>query len=158
MALIIQSLIFSGKITTIASTISTNLIISSINATVSSISNIIKYISHESNNTNEHITKFLQVTDLQFTITTIQEFINEQKVDNTHNSIVTALHGVSEILTAIHDNLQSIQAEYEQHKQKYFVSYRTFVWSRDISILECNNNILKHRYELLFELLKIYRS
>lgn len=157
MALIIQSLILSSKLA-LATTISSKIIVSTIDATVSSITGIIKYISNEPTNTNEHIAKFLQMTDLQFTVTTIQEFVREQNVENMNNSVITALHGVSEILTTIHDNLQSIQTEYNAYKQRYFSSYRTFVWSKDINILEFNNNILKHRYGLLFELLKIYKS
>lgn len=152
---ILQSLLLSGKLTTIASNIGTNIIISTIKATTTSISNVIKYITSESTGTNDHIIKFLKDSDLYFTVTTIQEFINEQVITD-HKSVTNALHGVSDILTIINDDFQSIKDEFEKHKKGYFSSYRTFTWSKNVNVLETHNNILKHRYDILFELLKIY--
>lgn len=130
---------------------------SSIRATTSSISSIIQYIISESENNSEHIKQFLKESDLYFTVTTIQAFISEQNISDSHKSISNALAGVSDILSSINDDLQSIKNEFDAHKKKLFNSYRTFAWSKNISTLECHDNILKHRYNLLFELLKIYK-
>jgi hypothetical protein len=157
MAVAIIPLLFSNKITTITCNVGTSIIMSTIKATTSSITGIISYIVFEHENNMEQIQKLLKDTDMHFTITTIQAFINEQNITDSHKSISTALSGVSEILTIIHDDLQSIKNEFEYHKSRYFSSYRTFTWSQNISKLEGHNTILKHRYDLLFDLLKIYR-
>lgn len=157
MELAILPLIFGNKLTTITCNIGTNIIMSTIRATTSSISGIINHIAFEHDNNIEQIQTFLKDSDMHFTVTTIQAFIHEQNITDSHKSITNALSGVSEILTLIHDSLQSIKNEYDNHKQKYFSSYRTFTWSHSIKVLEGHNNILKHRYNLLFELLKIYK-
>jgi len=150
---ILQSL----KFTAITSNIGTNIVMSTIRATTSSITTVLRYIISESSNNSEHIKHFLTQSDLNFTITTIQAFINEQNINDSQKAIATALEGVSEILTTIHDDLQSIRTECEYHKTRYFSSYRSFTWSKNIETLESHNNILKHRYNLLFELLKIQK-
>jgi hypothetical protein len=154
---VIQSLIATSKVTNITTNIGVSIIMSTIRATTSSISNIISYIISEPTNNSEHIKQFLTKSDLYFTITTIQAFINEQTMNDSQKSVASALEGVSEILTTLHDDLQLIKIECENHKSKWFSGYRTFTWSKSIETLESHSNILNHRYNLLFELLKIAR-
>ena len=139
------------------SSISINIIISTIKATTTSISSLISLITTDKSKDMEHITKCLRASDLQFTVLTIKAFINEQKIVNTHESINSALAGVSDILTTINDTLQTIKTEHDTYKSKYFSSYRTFAWSGNIDTLKEHDKVLKHRYNILFELFKIYR-
>jgi len=155
---LIQTLISGNKIATVANNIGINIVMSTIKATTSSISSLIGYIITDTSKDMDHIIKFLKIIDLQFTVVTMQSFINEQKIEDVPKSISNALHGVSEILTTINDELQSIKTEYDSHKSKYFSAYRTFSWSGSIDTIKNHNDILKHRHNILFELLKIYKS
>jgi hypothetical protein len=151
---VFKTLFFNGG--AITSNIGTNIIMSTIKATTSSISNIIGYITNDSSKDMTHITKFLREIDLQFTIVTMQSFIIEQNTENIPMSVSNALEGVNDILKLINDDLQSIKNEYENHRNKYFSSYRNFTWSGNMNEVKCHNDILKHRYDILFELLKVY--
>ncbi len=157
-AYLLQTLISGNKIGTLANNIGINIIMSTIKATTSSISGLIGYIMTDTSKDMDHIIKLLKIIDLQFTVVTMQSFINEQDVADAPKSISTSLYGVSEILTTINNDLQSIKNEYDSHKSKYFSAYRTFAWSGSIETLKNHNDILKHRHNILFELLKINKS
>lgn len=152
---LLSTLVLSGKITSIANNVSTNIIMSTINTTTMSIKRMIGYIlSHDNGNC---VIDVLKQTDLAFTVKIIEEFIKEQDMSNVHSSIQCALHGVNEILLVIHDEVQQIQLQLAYHKTKYFSGWREFVCSVNPKSVESNSKILQHRYNILFELLKIYK-
>ena len=137
-------------------TVGTNLIIGTITTTTTSIGSVIKYLVTNNHPGMDEIINVLTTTDLEYTVTVIQQVIREQECKKIHESIIKALIGVGEILNKIDDELESIKIAMEYHKTKYFAAWRSFSWNGNLETLKQHNNILKHRYTILFELLKIY--
>lgn len=128
-------------------------ITSSANSIITTINNI-SNLKTNTQNIKDIITK-LQNIDLEFTITIISQFIEEQKNKNLNVSITKTLEGVSLTLIKINEQLDEFYNLINVHNKKWFSSYRTFECNNNIEILDNYNKILKNRYKILFELLKI---
>lgn len=153
-----ETVVFSGKAATLVSTIGTDLIIGTITSTTSSIGGMIKYLTINNQPGIKEVISFLNNIDLEFTINIIDQLVKEQTGKELQDSVKKSLLGVNEILQKIHNELNSIKKSIELHNTKYLNYYRSFVCDLNIDVLGKHNNILKHRYNILFELLKIYNN
>jgi len=96
-------------------------------------------------------------TDLDFTIDVIYEFIIMENVKEHNIAIKKALDGISQILILLNRELEILKNAIDYHKTKYFSNWRTFSWNGNIQTIVTYSTILKNRYQILFELLKIYK-
>lgn len=161
---ILGTAIIGGKAFSIMSTISTELIIRTITKSTVAIGNLLNYITinnqeNQTNQTNQnYITKIsnaIQNMDMVFTINIIEQVVKEQENKTLPESIKKALIGVNDILETINKNLNCIKKSIEHHNTKYFSSWRSFECECDIDTIKNNNEILKQRYFILMELIKI---
>lgn len=153
---LVATLTLSPRATTIVNVLSTNLIVNTIATSVSSIYQIINYlVQTKSANTNDILNVITEI-DLEFTINIIEELINEHQNEELHESIKKTLCAINEILEQIHEILNSVRHAIDVHNSKYLNGWRKFYWDGDIETIKKYNSILKHRYSILFELLKIY--
>jgi hypothetical protein len=153
---LLETIVVSSKATSVVSSIGTNLIITTITNTTSSITNMISYLTTSSQPGLKEILNVITDCDLEFTINIIRQLVEEQKDTRLNESIKKALIGVSNILDSIYEELNSVKKAIELHNSKYFNNWRSFEWSGNIENIKRHNIILTHRYTLLFELLKIY--
>ncbi len=147
----IPTLLISSGINTMCTSILFGTIYSSTNSIVS----VIKYLS-STNHLVQDINLALREIDLEFTINIIKCLIKEY--ENEHNlseSIKNAISGVSEILKEIDIELKSIHDAVIYHQSKYFANWRTLVWINNIDRLKSCDKILRKRYAMLLDLLKI---
>ncbi len=153
---LITTIVLSSRASSIVNAVGTNLIIGTITSTTSSIGSVIKYMTHSTNTCISDIMNVLTSIDLEFTVNIIEELVKEQEDRQLHESIRKALVGLSEILELIHQELYSIKKSIDLHNIKYLNGWRSFCWDGNIDTIIKHNLILKHRYSILFELLKIY--
>lgn len=153
---LVTAIVLSSRANTIVNAVGTNLIIGTITTTTSSICNMIKYVTLSNHSGINEIVDIVVSIDLEFTVNIIEELVKEQQDKEVHESVRKALYGLSEILDLIHSELDSIKKAIELHNDKYFNSWRGFSWNGSIETIKKHNLILKHRYSILFELLKIY--
>lgn len=155
---LLNAVVLSSNATTVVSNVGTNIIIGTITTTTSSIGSMIKYLTTNKQPGICDVTNILCEIDLEFTIDIIQQLVKEQDDKPLNESVKHALLGVSEILEKINKELDSIKQAIDYHNTKYFNGWRSFSWSGNTALLKNHNDILKHRYSLLFELLKIYNK
>lgn len=153
---LLSTVVFSSKATNVVSTLGTDLVINTVTTTTSSICNMIKYLSTSNQPGINDIIFTLNRIDLEFTVGIIDQLVKEQTGKDLNDSVKKALIGVNEILSLIHGELDSIKKAIEYHKSKYFSEWRSFSWEGNIDSLKQHNSILKNRYQMLLELLKIY--
>lgn len=150
---LLETIILSSKTASTISSIGTNLIIGTINTTTKSIGSILKYlISTDS----MEIIHQLADTDLDFTVSIIQQLVLEQENKQLTESIRKALIGLNQILILINNELDIIKKQMDYHKTKFFSSWRSFNCEINIEIVKKHTHILKNRYNILVDLLKIY--
>ena len=101
---------------------------------------------------------FCKNIDLEFTITILDQLVKEQEGKILQESVKKALFGVSDILTNIHDELKVFHDSIGYHNTKYFSGWRSFSCMSSIDVIKQYNEILRNRYNMLFELLKIYNK
>lgn len=153
---LVDTLVLGGKTTAVISSIGTNLIIKTITGTTSAIGNVLDYLTTSREPAIKSIISQLQDIDLEFTISIIEEVIKEQNNKELSDSVKKVLIGLNEILSIIHKELDSIKDTIENHSKKYFSSWRKFNCSVNIETIKKHNTILKSRYNIMIDLLKIY--
>ncbi|ARF11394.1 hypothetical protein Klosneuvirus_1_251 [Klosneuvirus KNV1] len=140
---------------TVVASVGTNLIIGTIATTASSIGSLIKYLTTNTSPGINDILTFLASIDLEFTIGIVEQVVKELDQENISESLNKAIIGVNEILTLIHQELTTVKAAIEEHNSKYFNGWRAFKWTGTLDNIKKHNEIFKHRYGILFELVKI---
>lgn len=140
---------------TVVASVGTNLIVGTITTTASSIGSLIKYLTTNTSPGINDILTFLISIDLEFTIGIVEQVVKELDQENINESLRKAIFGVNEILTLIHQELASIKTAIEEHNAKYFNGWRAFKWTGNLENIKKHNEIFKHRYGILFELVRI---
>lgn len=153
---LVETAIFSGKALTAINTAGTNLIINTITTTTTSIFGVLKTITTTSGPKVKEYIDQIKVIDLEFTITILDQLVKEQEDKVLQESVKRALVGVNEILLNIHKELKILEESIRYHNTKYFNDWRSFSSTASIELIKQHNDILKNRYNMLFELLKIY--
>lgn len=140
---------------TVVASVGTNLLVGTVTTTASSIGSLIKYLTTNTSPGINDILAFLTSIDLEFTIGIVEQVVNELDKQNINESIHKVIIGVNEILSLIHQELASVKLAIEDHNAKYFNGWRSFKWTGNLDNIKKHNEIFKHRYGLLFELVKI---
>lgn len=152
---LIGNLILGSSAMTLVSSLGTDVLVGTITKTTNSITSMIGYLVQNNKPGINDVTEFLSSIDLEFTIGIIEQVVKEQEGKSLNDSIKKALIGVNSILELIHTELDTIKQAIDQHSSKYFNSWRSFSWNGNVTTLKKHNEILQHRYSMLFELLKI---
>ena len=155
MAGIIETALIGSKVAILASTVGTDILIKTVTSTSSSIVSMTSYLMTSSQPGINEIVSTLKKIDLEFTVGIIEELVKEQDGKELEESIKKAMIGVNETLSLIHQELDSMKQAIEYHNTKYFNGWRGFSWTGNVNNIKDHNEILKNRYMILFELLKI---
>jgi hypothetical protein len=154
---LITTVILSSKATRVISNIGTDLVLSTISNTTYSMGQMISYFTTNNQYGIDKVVDTLNDIDLEFTIVIIDELIKELSNKELTNSVKKAIIGVNEILEIIHKELDNIKLAIEYHKTKFFCNWRALSYDHQcFNLIKKHNNILKHRYQILIELLTIY--
>lgn len=157
MANIILPLMVGSKLAGLTTNIGTDIALRTLATTASSVTGLISYLTEKSKSPGANdIANTLVALDLEFTVSVIENVINELNTNDLNNPLNKALEGVSEILLLIHKELNTIKDAIEYHNLKYFKNWRSFSWSGNMEKIKQYNDILKSRYTMLLDLLKIY--
>lgn len=155
MAGIIETALIGSKVAILASTVGTDILIKTVTNTTSSIVSMTGYLMTSSQPGINEIVSTLKKIDLEFTVGIIEELVKEQEGKDLEDSVKKAMLGVNETLSLIHQELDSMKQAIEYHNTKYFSGWRSFSWTGNINNIKDHNEILKNRYTILFDLLKI---
>ena len=151
------SAIVTGGLT--ASKIGSEVLITSISSTASSLYKLIKYITNTDHKSLKNIQDTLELLDLEYYINVINKLVNEHNhLSNLKSSVNQALYGLTEILQKIHDELNIIKEAYDKHKNKYLYKYRAFQCKYNIETIKKHKLVLNSRYDILINLLIIYNK
>lgn len=143
---------------TVVASVGTNLIIGTITTTASSIGSLIKYLTTNTSPGINDILSFLASIDLEFTIGIVEQVVKELDQENIKESLHKAIVGVNEILSLIHQELASVKTAIEDHNAKYLSGWRAFQWTGNLDNIKKHNEIFKHRYGILFTLIRTVKS
>lgn len=155
---LMQTVVLSSKATSIISSIGTDLIIGTITSTTSSIVGVIRYLTVSTQPGVSDIMDIISSTDLEFTLSVLEQLVKEQEGKKINESVKKALLGVNEILDSINNELSSVKKAIQYHNSKYLSGWRSVSWEGNVNTLRRHNIILTHRYKILFDLLKIYNK
>lgn len=146
-----------GLVTDVAMYSQKGLLVTAVNSSIRSVSNMISSIRQNSPEYLDDLVAKLERSDLEFTIQVIQLLIEEEYNKMNIHVVVKALEGLEDILNKVHNNLESMKKAIDYHQTKYFAQWRQFYWEGSFSTLMNLSEVLHHRYKILFELLKIYK-
>jgi hypothetical protein len=106
---------------------------------------------------HSQINEVLNETDLLSKLEIIQALIQDIQDHNHHlwSSTNKALTNVSQIVEQILSLLTSIDEKIKRHQAKYFASYRTLNYEKQIVELKNNIRLLDLRYGMFLEILKV---
>jgi len=107
---------------------------------------------------HSQINEVLNETDLLSKLEIIQALIQDIQQDHNHdiwNSTQKALKNLSQVVEQILTQLTLIDEKIKRHQGKYFASYRTLNYEKQISELKNNIRLLDLRYGMFLEILKV---
>lgn len=158
MSTLITGLVLGTKASTMVSTLGTDIVIKTLTTTTSSIGSVISYLTTNTKPGANDITNTLAELDLEFTVNVIESVINDYKEKELSDSLKKIILGVNEILELIHKELNAIKDAIEYHNSKYLNGWRSFSWNGNMDNIKKQNQVLKNRYQMLLDLLKIYNQ
>ena len=160
MAALIGGLVMGSKASAVVTTLGTDIAIKTLTSTTSSIGSVISYLTTNTKPGASDISSMLSSLDLEFTVTIIEcvikEYVEVERKKELVPAIQKAIIGVNEILECINKELNAIKEAIEYHNSKYLKNWRSFSWNGNTDSIRKHNEILKNRYQMLLELLKIH--
>lgn len=150
-----NALILGSHTISIASTLSKDLLFKAVYSTSIGIVNMCKYIVESDQPYMKDVLSVLKRLDIQAKIDVLHDFIKEQEDKHIPKSVHKSLINVGETLDNVHKELNFINNKIKNHKEKYFISWRTLDCNDHLVMLEYYNKILDSRVKLMFDLLKI---
>ncbi len=157
-----EALLLGAKGISVINQIGFDIVVGTLTTTTTSVVNGVKYLASYDQPGAKDVANTLAEIDLEFIVSVIDELVKEQSdsiVNGSHvGSVTKALEGVNGILQSIDKELIVIKKALENHKTKYFNSWRTFDCSCNIETIKKHKVILDNRYKILTDLLKIYNK
>lgn len=150
-----NALILGSHAVGLATTLSKDLLFKAVYSTSIGIVTTCKYMVESDKPYMKDVLKVLKRLDIQAKIDVLHDFIKEQENKHIPNSVHKSLINVSETLDNVHKELNFINNKIKDHKEKYFISWRTLDCTEHLAMLEYYNKILDNRVKLMFDLLKI---
>ena len=155
---VLTGVILGSRAQTFVATVGTDIVIKTLTTTTSSIGSAISYLTTNTKPGANDITNTLTELDLEFTVNIIGSVIKEYEEKELSTSIKKVILGVNEVLESIHKELNVIKDAIEYHNSKYLKSWRSFSWNGNMDNIKKHNEVLKSRYQMLLDLLKIYNQ
>ena len=159
MASLVGGLVMGTKASAVVTTLGTDIVIKTLTSTTSSIGSVISYLTTNTKPGASDISNMISSLDLEFTVTIIECVIKEYAETERNKELAPAIQkailGVNEILECINKELNAIKEAMEYHNSKYLKNWRSFSWNGNTETIKKYNEILKNRYQMLLELLKI---
>lgn len=132
-----------------------------INTSINTCSYIINNLTHYSTN-YPNIKKWLDETDIKWTIEIIERYINdlslnnEKKEDKEEKQLLVidkCLEGLKEILIKLETELKEIENGIKYHESKYLYSWRNIYIDEYIEKANNHIKILNNRFELFIKII-----
>jgi hypothetical protein len=155
---LLTGIVMGTKASAFVSTVGTDVVIRTLTTTTSSIGSVISYLTTNNRPCANDITNTLTELDLEFTVNVIDSVVNEYEDKELSSAIKKVILGVNDILESIHKELNAIKDAIEYHNSKYFKGWRSFSWTGNMGNIKKHNQVLKSRYQMLLDLLKIYNQ
>ena len=155
---LLTGLVMGTKASAFVSTVGTDVVIRTLTTTTSSIGSVISYLATNNRPGATDITNTLLELDLEFTVNVIDSVVKEYEDKELTTAIKKVILGVNEVLEGIHCELNAIKKAIEYHNSKYFNGWRSFSWNGNMDNIKKHNQVLKNRYQMLLDLLKIYNQ
>jgi hypothetical protein len=142
-----SSIYIGGKI--IAEILEKDLILKSTSLTTGKIMNLLaNFIYGGEKNIEDLISKL----DIKHKLEVIESYLSNLSENNYTKTTIIAMHGVSEMITQIHTNLDNIQNKIIEHKKRYFYwLYSANVYD-DLQNLEQSVKNLDNRFSLFMKI------
>ncbi len=137
------------------SCIGNDLISRTIKRTSDSICSVCRYLTNYDEPYAYDVVNKLKKIDLEFTVSVLQKFVEENKDKEYSDSIKESLLKINEILQIICGQLNDVKESIEDHQAKYLYKWRSLDCKANISSIEKNKKILDNRYQILMDLLKV---
>ena len=152
---LINTVFFGVRTISIINRVGMDVVIKTVTCTTNSIGSILGHIMTMDQPSVAEVKHELEKIDLEFTIEVLEELINEQKGRTDCDSIKKAIDGVNQILINMENELKTIKEAIIKHNNKFLSYYRTFYCKKNIDTIKKYNTLLKKRYGILIDLLKI---
>ena len=137
------------------SCIGNDLISRTIKRTSDSICSVCRYLTNYDEPYAYDVVKELKKIDLEFTVSVLQKFVEENKEKEYDDSIKEALLKINDILQVICSQLNDIKESIDNHEAKYFYKWRSLDCKSNIQAIKNNKKILDNRYQILMDFLKV---
>ena len=114
------------------------------------------YMGHITCYENENVNKRLQKLDTKIKIQTVHELFKKGKV--YPKECECCIYEIKEILVSIEEDFKKILIKLDNHKNKWFSSWRTTNCSSELELLEFHINILDSRLTYLIKVMSICKN
>jgi len=107
---------------------------------------------------SQELESVLSELDITAELAIVQAIINDVESEPETQSVKISTEQVKETVDQIRDELQNIHSELEYHKTRYFYTWRTPQYAKNLQRLKKYRSILRKRRELLIQVLSINNS
>ena len=114
------------------------------------------YMGHVTCYENENVNRRLQQLDTKVKIQTVQELFKKEKVYPKETEC--CIEQINEILISIEEDFKKILIKLDNHKNKWFSSWRTTNCSKELELLEFHIKILDSGLTYLIKVLSICKN
>lgn len=116
------------------------------------------YLFIKSSVYNERLEQVLEELDIKSELDIVQALLSDL-ADNVECRVVkVSSEQMRESVELIHKELEEIQKELDQHKNRYFSSWRTPNYNKNLQKLAQHRNILRKRRELLISAISVQKN
>lgn len=113
------------------------------------------YLFIKSSSYNTHLEEVLEQLDIKAELDVVSALLDDIESRPECRAVKVASDKVREAVNYIHKQLREIQEELETHKTRYFYSWRSPDYTRQIKNLQKGGILLQKRRELLFSVLGV---
>lgn len=150
-----NALVLGVNTVSLMSCIGNDLISRTIKKTSDSICCVCRYLMNYDEPYAYDVVHELKKLDLEFTVSVLQKFIEENKEIEYADSIKESLLKINDILQIICKQLNEIKESVDYHETKYLYKWRSLNCKSNICGVKKNVKILENRYCILMDFLKI---
>jgi len=93
--------------------------------------------------------------DLEVRLEVIGSLIKCITPEKHNEAIGISLQSIHKSITKIQEIMEQVELKIKEHSEKYFNSYRTLDFDREIKDIQQKSSLLEKRFQLLVDLMKI---
>ena len=150
-----NALILSVQTVSFITSIGNAILSKTISRTADSICGLVRYISNYDQPYAQDVKRELIKIDLEFTVSVLRQFVEENKNKEFSDYEKQALLGVNDALEEINKELEDIKIAMKHHETKYFYKWRSLNCKSSICLIKKYKKVLDNRYNILMDFLKI---